>query len=137
MTSAGKSNHTLSRYSPHCTCRERLLIPRASYSLFSLITAAAFILPAAYAFLYGIRSAHRLYSLANLSFGWLAFSTTESYLDLQRRLPGKLSATFLSESPTLAKRRLSEPPRVNGTLAESGPTPKPAAAGSADGGGKG
>lgn len=133
MTSAGNLNYALVD-----VVRTPRLTTRLSYSLFSLITAAAFILPAAYAFLYGIRSAHRLYSLANLSFGWLAFSTTESYLDLQRRLPGKLTATFLSESPTLAKRRLSEPPRVNGSVEYSrGPTPKPAAAGSADGGGKG
>ncbi|GAA5865488.1 hypothetical protein JCM3774_005656 [Rhodotorula dairenensis] len=88
-------------------------------SLFSVLTAAVFILPAAYALLYGIRSAHRLYSLANLSFGWLAFSTTDSYLDMQRRLAGKLPVALAGESPTMPKRRLSEPPQLSAGSAGS------------------
>lgn len=104
-------------------------------SLFSVITAAAFVLPAAYALLYGVRSAHRLYSLANLSFGWLAFSTTDSYLDLQRRLAGKLPVALADESPTMAKRRLSEPPKLpaaastGSTRVHCAQTPKPASGG--------
>ncbi|GAA5986663.1 hypothetical protein JCM10908_003849 [Rhodotorula pacifica] len=100
-------------------------------SLFSFVTAAAFILPAAHAFLYGIRSAHRLYSLANLSFGWLAFSTTETYLELQRRLSDKLPAVLVSDSLTLVKRRLSEPPQLS-SVSEPDTMPKPTSAQAGD-----
>ncbi|GAA5855735.1 hypothetical protein JCM8547_001663 [Rhodosporidiobolus lusitaniae] len=51
---------------------------RGSTSLTSLATSLLLSAPALYSFIYGIRSAHRLYPLANLAMLWLAARTSRS-----------------------------------------------------------
>ncbi|GAA5920334.1 hypothetical protein JCM1841_004540 [Sporobolomyces salmonicolor] len=52
-------------------------------SSYSLVTAALAALSAAYSLVYGIRYAHRLYSLANVWSLWLALGTSEAFLSLR------------------------------------------------------
>lgn len=92
--------------SPSLTCLARAL--RFS----PLVTAASFVVPGAYALLYGIRSAHRLYSLANLCFLWLALGTSDAFVGAD---PNAAAASMSSGTATVlgaggGKRRTSEPP---------------------------
>ncbi|GAA5841295.1 hypothetical protein JCM9279_000607 [Rhodotorula babjevae] len=89
------------------------MLQRSSGGRFSpLVTAASFVIPAAYALLYGIRSAHRLYSLANLCFVWLALGTSDAFVGAD---PNAAASATASGATTVlgvggGKRRTSEPP---------------------------
>ncbi|KPV77424.1 uncharacterized protein RHOBADRAFT_51279 [Rhodotorula graminis WP1] len=89
------------------------VLQRSTGGRFSpLVTAASFVVPAAYALLYGIRSAHRLYSLANLCFIWLALGTSDAFVgaDPNAALSSTSSGTATGLGVGSGKRRTSEPP---------------------------
>ncbi|BGP39096.1 GPI inositol deacylase [Rhodotorula kratochvilovae] len=96
------------------------MLQRTSGGRFSpLVTVAVFVVPATYALLYGIRSAHRLYSLANLCFVWLALGTSDAFVggDPNTPLSSTGGADPLGGVGTGAKRRTSEPPEPVADLA--------------------
>ncbi|GAA6012060.1 hypothetical protein JCM10207_005114 [Rhodosporidiobolus poonsookiae] len=74
------------------------------------ITTLLLLLPAAYAVLYGIRSAHRLYPLTNLALGWLALCTSGAFVGAAGPGPSSSGATGQGVGGAAGKRRTSEPP---------------------------
>ncbi|GAA5994113.1 Bst1p [Rhodotorula paludigena] len=97
------------------------MLQRSTGGRFSpLVTAAAFVIPAAYSLLYGIRFAHRLYSLANLGSVWLALGSSDAFVGADPNVLAN-AAEGASGVPgagvgSTGKRRTSAPPEPVGDL---------------------
>ncbi|BGP07129.1 GPI inositol deacylase [Rhodotorula toruloides] len=84
------------------------------------ITLLAFVIPATYSLLYGIRAAHRLYSLANLCFLWLALGTSDAFVGSTGASPTAGDAGLVGGPPRDVKRRCSSPPEPTDDLVGEG-----------------
>lgn len=107
---------------------------RSSHRYSPTITLFAFLVPAAYSLLYGIRAAHRLYSLANLCFLWLALGTSDAFVGSTGATPTAGDAGLVDGPPRDVKRRCSSPPEPTDDLVgEGGVARKVATLGTAGG----
>ncbi|GAA6036547.1 hypothetical protein NBRC10512_000633, partial [Rhodotorula toruloides] len=98
------------------------------------VTLLAFVIPATYSLLYGIRAAHRLYSLANLCFLWLALGTSDGFVGSTGASPTAGDAGLVDVPPRDVKRRCSSPPEPTDDLVgEGGVARKVATLGTAGG----
>ncbi|BGP23811.1 GPI inositol deacylase [Rhodotorula toruloides] len=98
------------------------------------VTFLAFVVPAAYSLLYGIRAAHRLYSLANLCFLWLALGTSDAFVGSTGATQTAGQEGLVDAPPRDAKRRSSSPPEPTDDLfGEGGAARKVATLGTAGG----